>query len=170
MVEKVESFVRRLRWKAYHFCKEHKENNSNQCKNFGLETVVTPPQNEDLNAFENNIYDIIRNVEFTNIRNEFLDHLNRDIESTRSSKNVLVFADKSTNLFELSCENYQKLLHNNITKTHKKTPKNAKWDIDGKTKSFAKTLKIEEMIECYADQHAYITLKDHQENFMNLKL
>ena len=112
---KVESFVRRLRSKAYHFCKENRENNSDHCKNFGFKTVVTPPQTEDLNAFENDMYDLIRNVEFTNIRNEFLDHLNRDIESIRSSKNVLVFVDKSTNLYESSCDNYQKLLHDNIT-------------------------------------------------------
>ena len=86
------------------------------------------------------MYGMIRNVEFTNVRNEFLDHPNRDIESIRSTKNVLVFADKSTNLYELSRENYQKLLHDNITQTHKKAPKNAKRDIDRKTRSFAKTL------------------------------
>ena len=66
---------------------------------------------------------MMRNVEFTNIRNEFLDYLNRDIESNRSSKNVLVFADKSTSLNELARENYQKLLHDNITQTYKKVPK-----------------------------------------------
>ena len=98
MVEKVESFVRRLRWKTYQFRKEKRENNSDQCKSFRFKTVATLPQNEDLNAFENDMNDMIRNVEFTNIRNEFLDHLNGGIESTRSSKNVLVFADKSTNL------------------------------------------------------------------------
>ena len=87
MVEKGKSFVRRLRWKAYHFCKENRENNSDQCKNFGFKTVVTPPQNEDLNAFEHDMY-MIRDVEFTNIRNEFLVHLNRDIESIRSSKKM----------------------------------------------------------------------------------
>ena len=147
MVEKVESFVRRLRWKAYQFCKENRENNSDQCKNFGFKTVVTPPQN----AFENDMYDRITNVEFTNIRNEFLDHLNRDIESIRSSKNVLVFANKSTNLYELSRDSYQKFFHDNITQTYKKAPKNAKRDIDRKTKSFAKTLKIEDRMECYSN-------------------
>ena len=45
-----------------------------------------------INALENDMY-MIRNVEFTNIRNEFLGNLNRDIESIQSSKNVLVFAD-----------------------------------------------------------------------------
>ena len=53
---------------------------------------------------------MIRNIEFTNIRNKFLDHLNKEIGSVRSSKNVVAFADKSTNLYELSCE---KLLHVN---------------------------------------------------------
>ena len=47
------------------------------------------------------MHDMIRNNEFTNIRNEFLDHQNKDIESIRSSKNVFVFADKITNLYEL---------------------------------------------------------------------
>ena len=88
MVEKVESFIRRLRYKTYHFCKENRENDSDQCKSFGFKAVATPPKNEDLNAFENDMYDMIRNVEFTNIRNESMYHLNRDIESIRSSKNV----------------------------------------------------------------------------------
>ena len=48
---------------------------------------------------------MIRNVEFANVRNEFLDHLKRDIERIRSSKNMLIFADKSTNLYELSRDN-----------------------------------------------------------------
>ena len=81
MVEKVESFVRRLRWKAYYFCKENRENDSDQCKNFRFKTVATSPQSEDLNAFQNYMYDMTRNIKFTNIKNEFLDHLNRDIES-----------------------------------------------------------------------------------------
>ena len=34
-------------------------------------------------------------------------------------------------------------------------------------KRFAKTLKVEDRMECYPDQHAYITLKDHKENFRN---
>ena len=75
-------------------------------KNFGFKVLVTPPQNEDLNTFESDMYDMIRNIKFTSIRNEFLDHLNKDTESIRSSKNMLVFVDKSTDLYELSSEYY----------------------------------------------------------------
>ena len=60
---------------------------------------------------------------------------------------------------------FARYICNNVIQ--KKAPKNAKRDIDRKTKSFAKTLKIEDRMECYSDQHAYITLKDHKENFIN---
>ena len=81
MIEKVESFLRILRWKAYHFCKKNRENDSDHSKYFWFTTIRTVPQNEDLNVFENGMYDIIRNNEFINISNEFLDHLNKEIES-----------------------------------------------------------------------------------------
>lgn len=68
---------------------------------------------------------------------------------------MLVFADKSTKLYEL--------LHDNITQKYKKTLKNAKRDVDRKTSS-VKVLKIEEKMECYSGQHtAHIRLKDHKE-------
>ena len=76
--------------------------------------------------------------EFPNIGNRFLDQLKKDIESIQSSKSVLVFANKSTNLCELSCENYENLLHKKTTKAYKKAPKNAKRNEDRKTKSFEK--------------------------------
>ena len=33
-----------------------------------------------------------------------------------------------------------------------------------KAKSFEKAIKIENRMECYLNQHAYITLKDHKGN------
>ena len=77
------------------------------------------------------------------------------------------FTDKSTNLYELPKENYKKLLHDSITQTHKKTPVNAKRKIDRESKKFAKNLSLEDRMECYSDNHAYITLKDHKESFRN---
>lgn len=44
------------------------------------------------------MYYLIKNIEFIDIRNEFLDHLNKDIEDIKAPKNVFVFTDKSTKL------------------------------------------------------------------------
>ena len=66
----------------------------------------------------------------SNVRNEFRDKLRQDLENIQSSKNILAFADKSTNLYELSKESYEKLLHDNIMQTYKKAPVNTKRKID----------------------------------------
>ena len=113
------------------------------------------------------MYDIIRKIKFIKVRNDFQDKLKQDLETIRSSKNVLAFADKSTNLYELPKESYEKLLHDSITQTYKKAPVNAKRKIDRESKKFAKNLSIEDRMESYSDNHAHITLKDHNENFRN---
>ena len=91
---------------------------------------------------------MIRKIEFIKVRNIFRDKLKQDLETIRSSKNLLAFADKSTNLYELSKESYEKLLHDSITQTYKKPPVNAKQKIDRESKKFAKSLRLKGRMEC----------------------
>ena len=49
---------------------------------------------EHSNAFENNLYDQIQKVEFTNVQNIFQQKLKKGVQSIKSSNNMLVFADK----------------------------------------------------------------------------
>ena len=63
-----------------------------------------------------------RNIEFRNKSNE----LAAVINSIRSSPNMLIPADKTTNLYEMSAKNYNKLLHDNIAKSYNKTPTSSK--------------------------------------------
>ena len=51
--------------------------------------------------------------------------------------------------------------------TYKKAPVNTKRKIDRESKKFTKTLSLDDKMECYSDNPAYITLKDHKENFRN---
>ena len=67
--------------------------------NFGLRSNISPTQNPALTSFENDIYDMVRNIEFIKVHNDFQDKLKEDIKGIRSSKNLFVFADKSTNLY-----------------------------------------------------------------------
>ena len=52
----------------------------------------------------------------------------------RSSINLFVFADKSTNLYEISDTDYNRLLGNNITSNYKKYENGVKHKIDKETK------------------------------------
>ena len=148
MVEKVECFIRKLRWKAYHFCKENGQDVNRRFTNFGFTTPATLPQNKYLDAFENDMYEMIGKIEFIKVRNIFRNKLKQDLETIRSSKNLLAFAGKSTNLYELSKESHEKLLHDSITQTYKKPPVNAKQKIDRESKKFAKNLRLKGRMEC----------------------
>ena len=101
------------------------------------------------------------------MRNEFLNKLRKDVEDILSSKNILVFPDKSTSYYEVSREHYEKLLEDNITQTYKRASPGAKGKTDKETKQFEEHLGISDGIKCYSDQHAFITLKDHKGNFKN---
>ena len=63
LIQKVESFIKRIRWKAFFFERQCKDNDK-ITTNFGLKSVNTPPKNENLNQFESDLYDMVKNIEF----------------------------------------------------------------------------------------------------------
>ena len=70
VISKLESFIKRTRWKAFFY---EKSDNTPQkiVDNFGFKSVQTPPKNEHLNAFETVLYDMVRNIEFKRVSSEF---------------------------------------------------------------------------------------------------
>jgi len=70
-------------------------------------------------------------------------------------------------MYQFSKQEHEKLLNENITKTYKKAPPKLEHSINLEAKNISKTLKIEDRVECIAKTEAFITLKDHKENFQN---
>ena len=91
-----------------------------------------------------------------------------DLKKIQSSKNVVVLTDKTANLYEMSPDQYNSLLKNIITKTYRKTELITKTWVDKETRKLSKPLKLDNKMECYAERHALITLKDHKENFKQI--
>ena len=105
LTEKTENFIRRLRWKAYHFCQSNSQPvNESANGYFGFKTLTTPPPNEHLNAFENDLYDLIQKVEFTNVQSTFQQKLKKDVQRIKSSNNMLVLLRIKAQIFK----NYHK--------------------------------------------------------------
>ena len=59
----------------------------------------SPPPVEHLNAFENDLYSLVRSIQFTPHQNAFQKQLNRDVRDINNSKDVLVSADKISNIY-----------------------------------------------------------------------
>ena len=78
--------------------------------NFGFKSVKTPPKNEHLNAFENDMYDMVRNIEFENAKSSFQHQLQNDAKRIKQDPRLLITADKTSNLYRLTTSEYNKLL------------------------------------------------------------
>ena len=113
------------------------------------------------------MFKIVQNVKFKHVRNKFQDKLSRDVKKINSSRNILVFADKTRNVYELNKNQYEKLLRENVTKTYRKADDQTEDNINHDLKHIATKLGVCDRVEKMAQRQAFISLKDHKENFTN---
>lgn len=165
LIGRTEEFIQKLRWRAHFFLNPTLKPSQNET--FGFKTSKTAPQVKELAPFENDLLTLISNVKFNNHRSEFQRKLNKDIRTIKSNSKILVPADKTTNLYAVPVDTYRKLLTENITRDYKKTEDNMLFTINEEARSIARKLELDDRIETYCQKPAYITLKDHKENFIN---
>ena len=79
LISKLGSFIKRIRWKAYFFEKPNEIDDATTVNNFEFKSVLTLPKNEHLNAFEEDLYDLVRNIEFKRANTVFKNQLNKYI-------------------------------------------------------------------------------------------
>lgn len=166
LIGRTEEFIQKLRWRAFFFLNPT-ASGIQQKETFGFKTSKTAPQIKELTQFENDLLRLISKVKYDKHRTKFQCQLYKDIKKINASTHVLVPADKTTNLYEVPADMYRKLLTENISKDYKKTSSEALHAINTEAKHIAKKLEIEDRVEIYCQKQAYITLKDHKENFMN---
>ena len=129
-----------------------------------LSKEFCPSPCSDFIPFEKGFSDMVTSLKFGHVQGSFQHELNEGICNLKSSQNVFVFVDKN-NIYEISKEHDQKLLHDNVTKTYQKTPPKLEGSINLEAKIISTKLKINNRIERIARAHAFVTLKDHKDNF-----
>ncbi len=120
-----------------------------------------------MKSFENDVINLIENIQFRNAENQFQTSLANDLKKINSSPNIFVFADKTRNIYETSLDTYNKLMHDNITKAYKHGSEGTISQIDDELKHISNNLGIGDRIEQMKKREAFISLKDHKENFEN---
>ena len=163
LIEKAESVLKRMRWKAHFFLKGEKSQENT--RNFGLSSNKTPPTVLELKPFEEDVIKLLETIKFRDTKGYFQDTLANDLKKINSSDKMFVFADKTRNIYETSLDTYNKLLHDNITKTYKHGSEENISEINNELNHIANKLSIGNRIECMKKREAFISLKDHKENF-----
>ena len=165
MLEKTESFVQRMRWKAFFFlnpdCKPAKK------ETYGFKTSKPTPFISEMKSFEDGLYDMISKIKTKPTESEFQTKLRKDITQIKQSKDIFVPADKTRNFYKVSSDQYSKFLNESTTKTYKKAPKNTYDNINKEARDIASDLELDDRIEIMAERKAFISLKDHKTSFAN---
>ena len=159
----LEHFFGRCRWKLFFFKNKHITPSGK--KTYGFKTSQSPDPQPELRAFECDLYDMVRNIQFNRYSNDFQKQLKKDVKEIQASDKVYVSADKTTNIYPMDKDKYLKLRKENVTKCYKTTCDSMKHDIDREAKNIATKLEIADRMEVYAEREAFITLKDHKEDF-----
>ena len=154
-----------MSWKAHSFKEDENQNTKTEKENYGFKTRKYPPQCKEIENFEKDPMNIVRNIKFQENTDEFQRKLKKDIEKIKSSPKVFVPAQKTSNMYELKPEEHSKLLKENITKTYEKAPKNLDHEINFEAKKIAENIDLDDRINCLAKTQAFITLKDHKKDF-----
>ena len=121
LVSEIEYVVKRMRWKALEYL--GKLNNSTK-ESYGLKSRKCPPTVKEMTNFEEDLIKLmIKNLECRNVKNEFSKKLADHIKLIKNTKEMLINADKSQNIYKASRESYKKNLVKNIRKTYEKSNK-----------------------------------------------
>ena len=83
LMEKIEMFITRMRWKAI-YC--NNKANYNSSERYGLKTLKCPKQVKELVPFENDLIDMLKVIKFRKVKNQFLRKLKNEIKTVKQSK------------------------------------------------------------------------------------
>ena len=95
--------------------------------------------------------------------------LSNDVKNIKKNPKLLVPPDRTNNLYELTTEEYKKLLIENTSQTYKKSTLSAIHSLTNKAKVIAKDLNLKGRIEQYNQNPYFIKLKDHKEIFRTIQ-
>ena len=169
LIARTDDFIQRLRWKVFFFLKnnDNVEDETPLKPTYGFRTDKAAPPQKELFHFERELITAITSIKFSNHKNEFQQQLSQDIRKLNMSSNLFVPADKTNNIYEMDAKSYNKLLHDNVTTNYAKCNSEIESSINKQAAGIVKELEIENRVEQIAKKDAYVTLKDHKDNFQS---
>ena len=86
-------FVNRLRWKLFFYNNEDISPRESKEEDV-FKSNRSAPACDDLKAFENDLFDIIKNIKFSTYKSNFQKKLKQDLNKLLIKNKVILFADK----------------------------------------------------------------------------
>ena len=162
LMDKIVDFIKRMRWKAHFHLNPAATKEEQKPGARRLKSQRTPPINSGLDQFESDLFGIIRKIEFMNSKNSFQAKLREDIERIRKSRKIWVRSDKSSNIYQVSPHEYERILNDRITESYKLDHSDTTTQINRDTAKFARKVNMIDRVGKLEERSAYILFKDHK--------
>ena len=164
LINSVETFVSNVRKRAYFFLNPL---DRPQKEKFEFKSIKASPKLKDLRKFEDNLFDLVKKVQFRKYSNAFQRKLKEDRLRISNVRNVIVPADKSSNHYEVHIDDYKELLSKEVHKHYKKAEDADVNDINAEHSDIVTDLEIDDRVFRTVKSKARVTLKDHKDDFRN---
>ena len=160
-------FINRLRWKMFFINKEIEEQHHKKDEDV-FKSSRSAPTCDELKPFETDLYNVIKNIKFNSNKSKFQTKLKKDLNKLLIKNKIILFADKTRNLYHTKPEFYNKLLLDNITKTYKICKENLVEIINSDSQKTIQDRNYKnKKIPKFTNSDAFITIKDHKKQFPN---
>ena len=101
LVEKIESVIKCMRWKATFFNEENSNEERSNVERYGLKSEGCPAQLKELAPFEEDLIQLVKEIKFRRVKNDFQKKLSEDIRKIKTSPKTVTPADKTSNMYRL---------------------------------------------------------------------
>ena len=152
-----------MRWKASF----HTNRSEDTQETYDLKSLNCPPKIKEMVPFEKDLWNLVNKLKFRKIKSNFQRQLNEDIRVINWSNKVLVFADKTSNIYKLDTDEYKKWTTEAVTSTYKKLPDKINDKIETEEKRIMENKTALNRMFLNGKNNCFITLKDHKEKFLN---
>ena len=164
LIHSVETFVRNLRWRAYFLL--HPQERP-QKEKYGFKSLRAAPKIKELQKLEDALYDLVKNIRFRKYSNSFQRQLKEDRNKILNETKIIVPADKSSNFYKITKDEYDTLISKEVHKFYKKATNEEVSSIKNEHTEIVTELEIEDRVFETVKSKARITLKDHKPDFRN---
>ena len=164
LINSVEKFIQSLRWRVIFFLFPKI---SSQKEHFDFKSLKIPDPVDQLEDFENDLKKLIKNIEFKPVNNRFQSKLKEERNFVQNQSRIIVAADKTTNHFLMNTKEYKDTVDKQVKKEYKKVNATVVDSINNAHKEIVRKLELEDRVFKTSERQAFITAKDHKEDFAN---
>ena len=145
----------------------HPEKYAKKKETYGFRSNEKTPNVEELKPLRNDLVKLIQSLKFKPFKSDFMNKLKDSVNRIDASDKIIVDADKTSNKYLIKKSDYQSLLAKNVNSDYKIEDSKNVQKVTKEHQKIVTDLELDKRVFETEPRSAFITVKDHKEDFGN---